>query len=185
MKTSKIESLTRNVVNFYYPNIEIIYNHRPDWLKNVETGRNLELDIFIPEKNIAIEVNGITHKLEKNIVRGEFKNARCEERGIRLIIVEHKGDLFNLGRTLGFNEKLPKSIFKRISRYSISKKFVSKLSKVVERQLKWERDYKIQRQEIANNKTRLDKKEGGFKIDYERFAKMYGITTEEAKLLHG
>jgi len=38
-----------------------IVNYRPDWLKNPNTNRNLEIDIFFPIAKIAIEYNGIQH----------------------------------------------------------------------------------------------------------------------------
>lgn len=47
-----------------------------------------ELDIFIPDKNIAIEFNGeYWHSLEKTIENDAKKRKMCEEKGIQLFIV--------------------------------------------------------------------------------------------------
>ena len=44
-----------------YLNYKVYNNIRPDFLKNPETGRNLEFDIYDPITKIAIEYNGIQH----------------------------------------------------------------------------------------------------------------------------
>lgn len=41
-------------------------NYRPDWMKNIKTGRNLELDIYIPSKQIAVEYDGVGYHSEYN-----------------------------------------------------------------------------------------------------------------------
>lgn len=40
---------------------DAVHNYRPDWLKNKKTGRNLELDIWIPSLMIGIEYDGFTY----------------------------------------------------------------------------------------------------------------------------
>ncbi len=76
-------------------------NIREDFLKNPETGRNLELDCFYRAKKIAIEYNGSYHykkvrafgndpnKVHK---RDEIKIRLCKKAGIRLIVVPYTVD---------------------------------------------------------------------------------------------
>ena len=44
-----------------YPNERIISNYRPDFLYNPYTKRNLEIDIWLPDQKLAIEVDGSQH----------------------------------------------------------------------------------------------------------------------------
>lgn len=74
---------------------------RPDFLKNPETGRNLELDCYNHELKIAVEYNGIQHYVWPNFTgqsrdafikqlrRDKFKAKRCDEKGVYLIIVPY------------------------------------------------------------------------------------------------
>lgn len=76
-------------------------NYRPNFLKNPETGRNLELDMYDDEMKIAIEYNGEQHykypnkfhKSEKEFVnqvyRDEYKKTICEKEGIFLINIPY------------------------------------------------------------------------------------------------
>jgi hypothetical protein len=77
------------------------YTIRPDFLKNPETGRNLELDCYNHELKIATEYNGIQHYIWPNFTgqskedfikqrrRDEFKLQRCNQEGIYLITVPY------------------------------------------------------------------------------------------------
>ena len=67
---------------------------RPDWLKNPETGRNLELDGYCEELKLAFEYQGRQHNsndtefggdYENQKVRDQFKFQTCLEHGIKLI----------------------------------------------------------------------------------------------------
>jgi Protein of unknown function (DUF2726) len=80
-----MELLTRRLLVVYFKDWEVKYNHRPDWLKNEKTGKNLELDIYYPEHLLAVEVNGIQHKLGENQRRDHFKSQVCRSRGITLL----------------------------------------------------------------------------------------------------
>nr|QBK91583.1 MAG: restriction endonuclease [Pithovirus LCPAC302] len=77
------------------------YCVRPDFLKNPETGRNLELDLFNDELQVAVERNGIQHikwpnytgqsreDFIKQLKRDKFKLEMCDQNGIYLITVPH------------------------------------------------------------------------------------------------
>lgn len=74
---------------------------RPDWLKNPETGRNLELDCYNEELKIAVEYNGIQHykfpnpfnKTEEDFIkqvrRDLMKEELCKTNAVRLITVPY------------------------------------------------------------------------------------------------
>jgi hypothetical protein len=79
---------------------------RPNWLKNMETNFNLELDGYCSELNIAFEYNGIQHykvkKFGKSISdeeaklnlknqkkRDKLKKKLCKQNGTKLIIIPY------------------------------------------------------------------------------------------------
>ena len=95
-RITKIELLTREFFKELFPYEEVIYNHRPDWLKNEKTGRNFELDIYYPNKCIAVEVNGPFHKLFDIQERDQFKKKRCDEVGIKLLVIRSNHGLYTL-----------------------------------------------------------------------------------------
>ena len=73
---------------------------RPEFLRNPETGRCLELDAFNEELGLALEVNGIQHRAYVPFLHGNnpdnfdmqrrrdrWKRQRCREMGVTLIEV--------------------------------------------------------------------------------------------------
>lgn len=74
---------------------------RPDYLRNEETGHNLELDVFNEELGLAIEYSGQQHykyipyfhksydAFVKQKKRDEVKARKCKENGIKLIVVPY------------------------------------------------------------------------------------------------
>ncbi len=60
--TSQTENLARDLLRHHFPFLHAVYNSRPDWLRNPKTGRRLELDIFYPHINVAVEVQGIDYE---------------------------------------------------------------------------------------------------------------------------
>ena len=74
---------------------------RPNWLKNVLTGRNLEIDMFCEELKLGLEYHGIQHikflphfhktedKFKDQLLRDQLKVRLCKEHGIKLIIIYH------------------------------------------------------------------------------------------------
>lgn len=76
-------------------------NVRPNWLRNPETGRTLELDMFCPDLRLACEYNGSQHYHESELHRAgsddfrrqqrrdRLKQRLCERHGVRLIVVPY------------------------------------------------------------------------------------------------
>lgn len=74
---------------------------RPDWLKNPETGRNLEIDCYNDDLKIGVEYNGIQHYKWPNFTNQTYENFlgqirrddakfnMCEKNGVYLIIVPY------------------------------------------------------------------------------------------------
>lgn len=75
---------------------------RPDWLKNPETGRNLELDFYNEALKLAVEFNGIQHyaftakfhsqdrdAFHLQMHRDRLKAKLCAKHGVHLVIVRH------------------------------------------------------------------------------------------------
>lgn len=94
------ETMLYHIVEEIYPSIEIIRHHRPSWLEG------LELDIYIPSKNLAFEYQGLQHfqavehwggeaKLEIQKEHDRRKKRICEKKGILLICINYDEDLTN------------------------------------------------------------------------------------------
>ena len=74
---------------------------RPNFLKNPETGRNLELDCYNEELKLALEYNGKQHYVYPNafhkskqdfmqqLRRDRYKKLRCDQEGVFLITVPY------------------------------------------------------------------------------------------------
>jgi hypothetical protein len=114
-KTS--ERLFMLVLKEMFPNYNFISNVRPGFLKNPETGSNLEIDMFCDELKLGIEKNGEQHykigayhrprstkglsKDEINKIKiqnfntlvktDELKKKLCEENGIELVVIKAVG----------------------------------------------------------------------------------------------
>ena len=113
---SRTEKLVFEYMKSIFPQFEIINNYRPDWLRY---NRNLELDIYLPELKLAIEVNGVQHykytpyfhdneeDFVKQQERDEFKKKRCEEENIKMISIHYEYNYKN-------EEKLIKYVRKSI-----------------------------------------------------------------------
>jgi hypothetical protein len=103
MGKSNIEEITRA---WFEHRFGVPFNSvRPDWLLNIETGRNLELDGYNEELALAFEVQGRQHyeyvphfhkngvsDLQKQLKHDKQKLLACEKRGIRLVVVPPLSD---------------------------------------------------------------------------------------------
>lgn len=166
---SYIEQLTREYISFYFKKYKPIYNYRPDFLKNENTGKNLELDIYYPELSIAIEVNG-SHKLRKARNRDLFKKRKCNEVGIKLFTIRNKYNLMKLKMEidnylygydfLGINlkQRLPEDLFKKIKIYKPDMNAFNGLGRKMKGLLKKEKQIDIDHKEKKLNLERLFRK---------------------------
>lgn len=86
---------------------EVERNIRPDFLRNPETGKNLELDCYCEEYALAVEYNGVQHykfpsvyhKTEEEfynqVYRDRLKKKLCDEAGVYLISVPYWVDIYD------------------------------------------------------------------------------------------
>ncbi len=88
------ETIVFNIVNFLFPKRKILHHFRPDWL------HGMELDIFIPDLNLAIEYQGQQHyhpvrawggkqALHMLQARDRKKAKICYDRMIKLITIAY------------------------------------------------------------------------------------------------
>jgi hypothetical protein len=61
MPVSKQEQHIYNVIRSNYKPKEILQSFRPNFLKNEKTGKNLEIDIYLPAHRIGFEFQGAIH----------------------------------------------------------------------------------------------------------------------------
>ena len=122
-RLSKTEGVARGLLAHYLPSERPIYNLRPDWLINPSTGNKLELDIFYPSLQIAIEIDGIQHGryiagMQKDFAvfteqqaRDAAKIEQCQALGITL----YKLDIFDL--TQARFEPFMRGLMMRLGKY--------------------------------------------------------------------
>ncbi len=77
---------------------------RPSFLKNPDTGRNLELDGFNEDLMLAFEYDGELHynfpntfhktieDFQRQVKRDQFKNRKCKKEGVTLIRIPYTVD---------------------------------------------------------------------------------------------
>jgi hypothetical protein len=150
---TRIEYLAREYLRFYLPNDEVIYNWRPDFLKNENTGKNLEVDIYYPFLRFGVEVNSLFHETRRNRSRDSLKIARCKVQGIRLIQVWNNRQLLRLRFRLAeflndkqFNLLLPNNDYQAIIQYQPRS---SKAGYAVNLQIQSEKGIDAQNEEIV------------------------------------
>lgn len=92
------ETLLCHIVQRIYVGKEVIFHHRPHWLEG------LELDIFVPQENLAFEYQGQQHyyavdtwggkkALEKLRLRDKKKVNLCKRNKIKLIRIKYSEPL--------------------------------------------------------------------------------------------
>ena len=98
---SRREQEVRDILRHLTPG-ELWCSVRPEWLRNPYTNRKLELDLYSPALNTAVEVQGEHHYSSRYIGEKEFrkqrhrdaiKRAMVRARGVSLIEVPCERDL--------------------------------------------------------------------------------------------
>lgn len=128
-RLSKGEKLCKQAIEKIY-NLPF-YCVRPNFLKNPETGRNLELDLYNDSLKIAIEYSGKQHYHFPNtyhktyqdfinqVKRDQFKVNACDANGVYLITVPYNVPL-NLESIKKYIEYyLPHNVKKRLNLSSV------------------------------------------------------------------
>lgn len=104
MSTSKLQEYTARKLSENFGHLKIYENYRPDWLRGSDL-EILELDFYIPELNLAIEVQGAQHyqyveffhqnldNFNKTKERDRTKIDVCEGRGINLLHIYTEQDV--------------------------------------------------------------------------------------------
>lgn len=61
MNDKRRANFPESCMSYYLKTAGVKYErtYRPDWLKNEDTGRNFEIDLYLPEYNIGIEYDGL------------------------------------------------------------------------------------------------------------------------------
>ena len=70
------ELLTYKYIKTAFP--DAIHNYRPDWLKNSNTKRNLEIDVWLPSLKVGIEYDGYAFHKERTET-SDMKNQLIEQ----------------------------------------------------------------------------------------------------------
>ncbi len=92
------ETILFNIIKGLYPHSKVIKHYRPKWL------HGLELDIFLPEHNLAFEYQGIQHfvpvehwggekQLKKQQEHDKKKKELCDKKGVTLICINYDESL--------------------------------------------------------------------------------------------
>jgi hypothetical protein len=110
---SYIQSLVKKQIQEWFPGKEIIENYRPNWLIG------LEIDLYLPEYNLAIEVNGLQHYIkidkffksnylfEMQVIRDYVKERIIKNEKIAFIKIRQGYNLLN-----GLKKQLDKTLNK-------------------------------------------------------------------------
>ena len=79
MPSSKLQDEVALTLSKRYPGIAVVIGSRPDWLIT-DRGERLELDIFLPSINVAIEVNGAQHYQFVPFFHGSYDEFESQQR---------------------------------------------------------------------------------------------------------
>lgn len=82
---NRYEKLVYRNLKKRFQDFDIKIQYRPAWMKNPITNRNLELDFYIVELKLGIEVQGKYHLWKKQIRNDHIKRTLCKKRGITLL----------------------------------------------------------------------------------------------------
>lgn len=178
MSTSRLQRLVSNLLSAHLGKYTIRENIRPEWLINSD-GERLELDFYIEELDVAIEVQGIQHysfvrlfhkshsNFEKQTERDKFKKEVCASRGIKLVEVFDESDA----------ETFISSIFSSDSERRASTRRSFDMSKAVANNLS-RHESKVNRKIYKATKelnSLLDKKSNGKHVNENSIVKLQAL----------
>lgn len=97
-KRWRSEASLAGLVAAIFPNEKLLRNARPSWLQG------LELDVYLPDRDLAFEYNGIQHyrpikffggasSFKQRLMNDERKRLLCRERGVTLVTVSYRETL--------------------------------------------------------------------------------------------
>jgi hypothetical protein len=123
---SKLQALITEAIEFWFPEQRILTDYRPSWLFG------MELDVFLPDIKLAIEVQGRQHylmtpKLHTDIAEFRAQRARdvskrriARQRGISVFCIRYFDGIYKKFRRAFPGRKfrtLPKELRARIRLY--------------------------------------------------------------------
>src|SRR3990172_7838441 len=85
--TIKSEEELKAILDGIFKNKTALDNYRPGWLKNPETGYNLELDRYYPDLKLGFEFGGSHHLKPKQRHRDRIKRKLARKQGVAIIYV--------------------------------------------------------------------------------------------------
>lgn len=118
LSASKLQNRIGSIIYSHFSHLTVHENYRPEWLQT-DSGGRLELDFYIEELNIAIEVQGQQHyqfvKLfhgdhegyEDALRRDRLKRSICKLMGVRLLEVASEGEMIAVLPTIDSNVEIP------------------------------------------------------------------------------
>lgn len=116
-ETISIHAFARVLKEKGYNWKEIKTGYRPDFLRNTETGKNLEMDAYHPTAKIGIEYNGPQHynypnvyhncrrDFDKCVERDRLKMRLAQKNGIKLIEIPYYIDSCKMKKNKYINVK--------------------------------------------------------------------------------
>ena len=106
---TRIENSMFNLIKELLPNVAIIKNTK-QIIKNPETNCYLELDIYIPDLNIAIEYNGSYWHNRNDTERENLKTKLCKEKGIKLFHIWYDNEEQDIKELLDYIKEVKNEI---------------------------------------------------------------------------
>jgi len=181
-KKSKVEKIILEYIRSFY-NGTILENDR-SLLINPKTNKSIELDIFLPDLNKAIEYNGIYWHSKENVkYRDNQKLIQCKNKGIDLLVIEESDWLENSQKCLNDIYIFLKSCYhkKNIWSMKMDSRHSNNLKEIEDFLIKENIPYKINEQDIRIfhlNEGKLELRyvdSENHKMDYEKRFGIKGI----------
>lgn len=84
------QSSQEKEIGKWLTSLGIVYEtkFRPEWMRSKKTNRKLELDLFLPDYNLGIELHGLywhSERIQKNKFYAQEKYTLCQKQNINLI----------------------------------------------------------------------------------------------------